>query len=301
VLRSRGRDRLVVLAGGVAAAAILVAVVIALFGGGGDGRSGAGRAGGAGRSLGHALGRGAAPRGAAGRRVRARVAEDRAIRRVLRYTPYITRGGKRRKVVALTFDDGPGPQTPELMRELRHLRAPATFFQVAQMIHVYPQVARREREQGFAIGGHTISHPDLATLRPGAQRREIGGGTQAIEQTSRFYPRLFRPPYGAYDDATLRELRRRGMLMVLWTVSTRDYDQPGVGAIVKTAVKGARPGAIILMHDAGGATRTETLRAVPRIVRGLRRRGFKLVTVPRMLLVSPPRGKPARPPSPYPG
>jgi len=74
--------------------------------------------------------------------------------------------------------------------------------------------------------------------------------------------------------------------MVLWTVDTNDYQLPGVAAIVHSAVSGAQPGAIILMHDAGG-NRTETVEALPLIISALRAKGYKLVTVPKLLLDNP--------------
>ena len=77
------------------------------------------------------------------------------------------------------------------------------------------------------------------------------------------------------------------MLMVMWTVDTSDYQLPGVDSIVQTAVSGARPGAIILMHDAGG-NRAETLAALPIIIRQLRAKGYTLVTVPKLILDNPP-------------
>jgi peptidoglycan-N-acetylglucosamine deacetylase len=76
------------------------------------------------------------------------------------------------------------------------------------------------------------------------------------------------------------------MLMVLWTVDTNDYRRPGVQAIVRTALSGARPGAIILLHDAGG-NRSQTVAALPKIIAGLHRRHYRLVTVPRLLLDNP--------------
>ena len=93
---------------------------------------------------------------------------------------------------------------------------------------------------------------------------------------------LFRPPYGSFNATTMRELQSLHLLMVLWSVDTDDYLQPGVSVIVQRALAGARPGAIILMHDAGG-TRTQTIAALPTIIRGLRARGFHLVTVPQLL------------------
>ncbi len=100
-------------------------------------------------------------------------------------------------------------------------------------------------------------------------------------------PDLFRPPYGSFNATTMAQLQRLHMLMVLWSVDTDDYEQPGVAAIVHTALAGAHPGAIILMHDAGG-TRTETVEALPIIIRELRARGLKPVTVPQLLADDPP-------------
>jgi peptidoglycan/xylan/chitin deacetylase (PgdA/CDA1 family) len=76
------------------------------------------------------------------------------------------------------------------------------------------------------------------------------------------------------------------MLMVLWTIDTDDYRLPGTDAIVRSALNGARPGAIILLHDAGG-DRRETVDSLPRIISGLRARGYQLVTVPKLLLDNP--------------
>jgi peptidoglycan/xylan/chitin deacetylase (PgdA/CDA1 family) len=84
----------------------------------------------------------------------------------------------------------------------------------------------------------------------------------------------------------LAVLHKYRMLMVLWTVDTSDYRRPGVDAIVRSAIRGARPGAIILLHDAGG-NRAETVSALPLIVAKLRARGYRLVTVPRLLLDNP--------------
>jgi peptidoglycan/xylan/chitin deacetylase (PgdA/CDA1 family) len=77
------------------------------------------------------------------------------------------------------------------------------------------------------------------------------------------------------------------MLMVLWTIDTDDYRQPGTQTIVSRVLAGIRPGAIVLLHDAGG-TRTQTVAALPKIIRALRARGYRIVTVPRLLLDNPP-------------
>jgi peptidoglycan/xylan/chitin deacetylase (PgdA/CDA1 family) len=87
------------------------------------------------------------------------------------------------------------------------------------------------------------------------------------------------------------------MLMVLWNVDTDDYLRPGASAIVQRALAGAKPGAIILMHDAvvcvwlQGGERSQTIAALPPVIHALRARGYKLVTIPQLVLDDPaPQG-----------
>jgi len=128
----------------------------------------------------------------------------------------------------------------------------------------------------------------MAELSPAAQDNEVLDQTQWVRKYGGPFPRLWRPPYGSYDSATLAILKRLHMLMVLWTVDTDDYLRPGVSVIVHKALAGARPGAIILMHDAGG-DRDQTITALPPIVQALRARGYRLVTIPQLILDDPPR------------
>lgn len=234
------------------------------------------------------------------RRDRRRLTEAQAIERVRRMTPYVSRGSRRGRLVALTFDDGPGPVTPALLTELRRLDVPATFFQVGELVHAHPAVAGATRRRPFAVGSHTASHPYLSKLGPAEQAREIEAGAQAIAAAGGRYPRLFRAPYGHWNDATVDALRRNRMLMVFWSVSSRDWRHPDPEVIADRVVRRAHPGAIVLLHDFGGLTREPTLRAVPLIVRRLRRKGYRFVTVPRLLRDAPPERRPPRPPSPYP-
>jgi peptidoglycan/xylan/chitin deacetylase (PgdA/CDA1 family) len=213
--------------------------------------------------------------------------EHAAINRVLAYTPSVSSGGSRVREVALTFDDGPSPYTPAVIAVLKRLHVPATFFQTGASISTYPQIAREELEVGLGIGDHTQTHPFLAALSGPAQRDEIVGAARRIQAYGAPYPRLFRPPYDSYDAGTLGLARAANMLTVLWNVDTRDYSRPGAGAIAATAIAGARPGSIILMHD-GGGPREQTVAALPLVIRGLRRRSFRLVTVGRLLLEDPP-------------
>jgi peptidoglycan-N-acetylglucosamine deacetylase len=129
-------------------------------------------------------------------------------------------------------------------------------------------------------------HAPMSKLSRKAQRAQLLEQASAIERYGAKFPRLFRPPYGLWNSNTLALLRRYRMLMVLWTVDTSDYRRPGVAAIVGSAVDRARPGAIILLHDAGG-DRSQTVAALPRIIAALKKRHYELVTVPRLLLDNP--------------
>jgi peptidoglycan/xylan/chitin deacetylase (PgdA/CDA1 family) len=217
--------------------------------------------------------------------VRAR--ENAAIDRLLARQPFIAAGGVQRREIALTFDDGPGPYTPLLLDQLKRLHVPATFFEIGFMFRWFHASVTRELRMGDAIGDHTETHPKMALLSSAGQQSEILGQTEWLHEYGGPFPRLWRPPYGSYNSTTLAILRRFHMLMVLWTVDTNDYLQPGVAAIVHQALAGARPGAIILMHDAGG-NRAQTIAALPLIVHALRRRGYRLVTIPRLILDDPP-------------
>jgi peptidoglycan/xylan/chitin deacetylase (PgdA/CDA1 family) len=213
--------------------------------------------------------------------------EARAIENVRRRVPFVSAGGRRHRLVALTFDDGPGPYTGRVVRALRRLGVRATFFQVGQMIAAFPGVARRVRRH-FPVGDHTLSHPQMAMLAEPVQRNEIVADAERLRAVGAGRPLLFRPPYASFDLRTLEVVRQQGMLMVLWNVDSADWTRPGTRQIVRNVVSRVRPGAVVLMHDAGG-DRRQTVAALPAIVHRLRRRGYRFVTVPRMLLEAPPR------------
>jgi peptidoglycan/xylan/chitin deacetylase (PgdA/CDA1 family) len=213
--------------------------------------------------------------------------QNAAVSAVLAYTPFVKEGGDRGRDIALTFDDGPGPYTPGVLSVLERFHVHATFFEIGEMLRWFSASTVRELRDGDVVGDHTETHPYMALLSARAQHEELFEQIVRIELAGGPRPVLFRPPYGSYDATTMRELRKLHLLMVLWSDDTEDYLQPGVSVIVQRALAGAHPGAIILMHDAGG-TRTQTIEALPSIIRGLRDRGYRLVTVPQLLKDDPP-------------
>jgi peptidoglycan-N-acetylglucosamine deacetylase len=214
-------------------------------------------------------------------------AEEKAINSVLAYTPAVRSGGSKGHEVALTFDDGPGPYTQQLVATLNRLHVHATFFAIGEEEHYFSAGTTLELHSGDVVGDHTETHPMMASLSAHDQREELVEQIARIELLGGPKPRLFRPPYGSFDATTFHLLHQLHLLMVLWSTDTSDYTLPGVPAIVHSALAGAHPGAIILMHD-GGGDRSETIAALPAIVRGLRKRGLEPVTIPRLMLDDPP-------------
>jgi peptidoglycan-N-acetylglucosamine deacetylase len=184
----------------------------------------------------------------------------------------------RTRDVALTFDDGPGPWTPRVLDELRRLHVRATFFVVGSMAAIRPDDVRAEAHAGMEVENHTWSHAFMTALPAAGQRDQIESDNLVIKRLTGRRPRFFRPPGWRFSMGVARIVRRERMIGVLRTVDTRDWTLPGVRAIVRAALR-VRPGGVIALHDAGGYTRAQTVAALPYIVRGLRRRHLRLVTI----------------------
>ncbi len=209
-------------------------------------------------------------------------AADRAVDRALRRHGMLRHGTRHRREIALTFDDGPSSYTRAVLGVLRRAHAHATFFPIGYSLDRYPRALTEEIRDGDVVGDHTVNHPALGSLSFRGQVSEVRGQARRLRRLGLPMPRLLRPPYGSYDRRTLTIARRLRMLIVMWSVDSEDYTRPGRRAIVRNALAGARPGAIILMHD-GGGPREQTVAALPRIIQRLRHRGFRLVTVPELL------------------
>jgi peptidoglycan/xylan/chitin deacetylase (PgdA/CDA1 family) len=187
--------------------------------------------------------------------------------------------------VALTFDDGPGPYTPQVLAELRSLHVRATFFVIGHNAAQSPGIVRALRAAGMVVGNHSWSHPNLTKLSLAKQRAQVRRTQDVLEATIGQRPRFFRPPMWAWNRTTARAVAEQGMIGVLFSVDTRDWSRPGVTAIVRQALT-ARDGQIIALHDAGG-DREQTVRALPLIVKGLRARGLEPVTLDELFRKAP--------------
>lgn len=183
------------------------------------------------------------------------------------------RGAKR---VALTFDDGPGPDTDAVLRTLKRFQVKATFFMLGRQVSSNPGTARAVLAQGHELANHSTSH----ALLPGYS--DIARASRIIRSRTGFRPCLFRPPYGATSPSLRSSVKRARMKNVIWDVDTSDWRLPGARSIERAITRHVRPGSIVLMHDAGGP-RGQTVAALPGAIRNLKRRGYRFVTVSELL------------------
>ena len=179
------------------------------------------------------------------------------------------------KVIALTFDDGPGPYTAHLLDVLDQYGAKATFFLIGSKVSSQASIVRSIQARGHQLGNHSWSHPELPKLPVDQIAGEVDRTNEAIRQATGVTPAILRPPYGAVNGAVLEQLRLRGMSSILWSVDTRDWADRNSDIVCSRAVAGARPGAIILMHD----IHQTSVGAVPCILSALKQQGYSFVTV----------------------
>ncbi len=207
----------------------------------------------------------------------------------------VQRVGAQRRLVALTFDDGPDPVwTPQLLDILQREGAPATFFVTGANVLGQGDLLRRIVAQGSELGNHSTTHPDLGHRSEPVVALELNATQRLVEAYTGRVMRLFRPPFlGDADPDRRDELHATrvaagmGMLTVGLNVDPLDWRGPAAATIVARTIAQVeagttqRPAQIVLLHDSGG-DRTQTVAALPGIIRGLRARGYELVGVSRL-------------------
>lgn len=185
------------------------------------------------------------------------------------------------KVVALTFDDGPWPNSTNGVRTtLRRWTAPATFFVLGTSLRSYRRyskavVAEPVRHQ---IGNHTYHHYVLPRLSSSRVRSEIYSVQKMCRAWLDVTPHYFRPPYGSTSPRVASIARSLGLVQVIWTVDPRDWATRSASTISSRVLGHVRPNSVVLMHD-GGGNRSGTVRALPTILKALRSRGYDFVTL----------------------
>ncbi len=189
------------------------------------------------------------------------------------------------KEIALTFDDGPTPETsPPILNILETTHTPATFFVEGQYIHQWPYLLKREWQDNFAIAVHTWDHPLMSKETDAQLRHQFGDTINEIHTIlgSTACVWIWRPPFADYNQHVLTVAASYGLTTITWDDSSMDWTRPGVQQIVDNVLGSAHPGAVVLMHD-GPAQREQTAAALPLILAGLKKLGLVPVTLPKLL------------------
>lgn len=195
------------------------------------------------------------------------------------------------KVVALTFDDGPGPYTEKLLDILKENDAVATFFVVGTNVAEYPDIVKRAYEEGNEIGTHSWNHKDLKKLSlDEIMQDQYGKANDAIEAATGLRALIDRPPYGSMTEELAEQIGRE---QILWSVDPEDWKYRDADTVYDHVVNGTdkggyvRDGGIILSHD----IHETTVNAYDRIIKALKDEGYKFVTVTQMMQIAEIRGK----------
>ncbi|MBC8143418.1 MAG: polysaccharide deacetylase family protein, partial [Armatimonadetes bacterium] len=201
----------------------------------------------------------------------------------------VWKGETTEKIVALTFDDGPNSaphRTPALLTALKEVGATATFFVVGKMVEKSPDLVTRMFDDGHEIANHSYSHPNLTYLTPLAVQAELCRTSVLVRDLTGSRPRFYRPPGGNFNTATVDAARSLGLAGAYWTLDAIRLETAPLppAELTKYVLQNVRPGSIVLLHNAP----ENTVAAVGNIVRGLRERGYKLVTMTELLKRSKP-------------
>jgi peptidoglycan/xylan/chitin deacetylase (PgdA/CDA1 family) len=180
------------------------------------------------------------------------------------------------KCVALTFDDGPKPGVTEpLLEVLTAAHIPATFFVIGRHIQEYPELAKAISAAGMEIDNHSYTHRSLTALSTKEAEQEMLQTQAAVLAITGSMPRYIRPPGGNWNNQVADIARRWGLTPCMWSVDVFDAEIIGSQKVAETVLSQTRPGSIVLMHNG----KVSTLQALPNILRVLRSRGYRFVTV----------------------
>jgi peptidoglycan/xylan/chitin deacetylase (PgdA/CDA1 family) len=179
------------------------------------------------------------------------------------------------KVTSLTFDDGPDPlYTGAILDILQAKNIKATFFILGQNAKQNPDLLKRVYNEGHEIGNHGYSHSYISKKFID----ELILTDELIYQSLNTHTLYYRPPGGIVSKSIIKEVSDKGEILTLWSIDSRDWQNPGPKQIEQNVVKSIFPGSIILLHD-GGENREQTILALSGIIEKLQQQGYRFVTL----------------------
>lgn len=179
---------------------------------------------------------------------------------------------KQRPMIALTFDDGPGEYTEELINCLVENNAKATFFMLGQNVEAYPEIAKELSDAGMELGNHSYSHPDLVTIGAEAAAQQVSNTDAALKAATGFEATVMRPPGGSFNDSVKAAIDHP---LIIWSIDTRDWAIKSEDQTYQVVMDNAQDGSVVLMHDIHEWSVKAAIRMIPDLIA----KGFKLVTV----------------------
>lgn len=205
-----------------------------------------------------------------------KVAEQERLAKEAQEKEAAARAAAGKKLVALTFDDGPSvATTARLLDILKEKNAKATFFVVGTMAQRAPDLVKREEAEGHEVGSHTMAHVNFTTMDAAAVQNEMKAADGMFQEILGHSASLVRPPYGTLNQATKESV---GRPLVLWTVDPLDWKYRDAAGVRQRAVADSFDGAVILMHD----IYPTTVDAVAGVIDDLRAQGYEFLTISEM-------------------
>lgn len=194
----------------------------------------------------------------------------------------VFKGPSDKKIVALTFDDGPDEVvTPKVLDILKRFKIKATFFFLGKRIEEFPGVVRRAHREGHLVMNHSWSHPRLSEVTNDQFVDEIKKTEASLNHLIGPRNLFMRPPYGDMNKPIFKRLKSLGYKIIMWSLDTADWRAKNSDEISDKVLKEIHPGAIVLMHSQGDKMLTAD--SLPSMIKGLRAKGYRFVTMNEML------------------
>ena len=184
----------------------------------------------------------------------------------------LRKNDKNKKMVALTYDDGPSIYTPRILKTLKENNSVATFFVVGNRVPMYSDTVKKAYDMGCEIGNHTYEHKSLPNLSETEVKRQISKTNKEVKKAIGEKPVIMRPTGGATNTNIKKWV---GMPSIIWSVDTLDWKTRNADSTRRAVLNRVKDGDIVLMHDLYSATATASETIIPELVR----RGYQLVTV----------------------
>lgn len=192
-----------------------------------------------------------------------------------RQTTVVTQTDEEKRRIALTFDDGPGKYTEELLDGLLERNVKATFFLIGKNAEMYPEIVKRIEQEGHIIGNHTYSHVKLTCISNEKAIEEIRKTNSIIENITGKKVEYIRPPFGSWTKKLQNSV---DMKPVFWSVDPRDWSVLNTDTVTCHIVNNTSEGDIVLMHDIFETS----VDAAMNVVDILQQKGYEFVTVEDM-------------------